>query len=125
MPDLVRLYIRHVAIGFALAAVFTGMLFWFNVANLGHLVTHAPGGALAAVLLLVFNGIVFAGVQFGVAVTAMARAPEDEADDDDDDDRGGHRYGSALQPQLVPIRINDQRPHPRRSWTRARIAPRV
>jgi hypothetical protein len=107
MPDLVRLYIRHVALGFALAVVFTGLLFWFNVANLWHLVTHAPGGALAAVLLVVFNGIVFSGVQFGIAITAMAKDPEGDGD-------GGLRDSQIVGPlplqQPVAVRVRQQHP---------------
>lgn len=71
MPKLVRMYIRHVAIGFALSAVFTSALLYLNVANLWHLITHTQAGPLAAGLLFVFNGIVFAGVQFAIAVTHM------------------------------------------------------
>ena len=44
MPKLVALYIRHTLIGFAAAAGFVALLFWFNVANLWHLVTHDPLG---------------------------------------------------------------------------------
>lgn len=72
MPRLVRLYIVQCAIGFAIAAAFVVMLLWFNVANLWHLVTHAQGGLLAVFLLWVFNGIVFSGVQFGIAVMRLA-----------------------------------------------------
>lgn len=72
MPRLVRMYIRHVAIGFLLAAIFTALLIGFNVGNLRHLVTHTAEGPLAAVLLFVLNGIVFAGVQFGIAIMRMA-----------------------------------------------------
>lgn len=68
MPKLVRLYIRHTIIGFAISAVFVALLLGLNVVNLWHLVTHAPGGWLAAFLLFMFNGIVFSGVQFGIAV---------------------------------------------------------
>jgi hypothetical protein len=76
MPDLVRLYIRHCLIGFAIAGVFTGGLLWLNVANLQHLVFNASGGALAAFLLFFFNGLLFAGVQFGIAVMGMAETPD-------------------------------------------------
>jgi hypothetical protein len=89
MNPLIRLYIRHVAIGFAVATVFTGLLLWFNVANLWHLVTHAPGGFLAVVLLVVFNGMVFSGVQFGIAVMSLA--------DDDGGDGGGRGHGNRGQ----------------------------
>jgi hypothetical protein len=44
-----------------------------NVANLGHLVESVEGGWLAFVLLALFNGIVFAGVQFGVTIMRMGK----------------------------------------------------
>ncbi|WP_068116618.1 hypothetical protein [Tropicimonas marinistellae] len=81
MPELVRLYIRQVAIGFLLSAAFVALLFGLNVANLWHLVTHSSGGWIAALMLFVFNGIVFAGVQFGISVMRMH-------EDDDDTGRG-------------------------------------
>lgn len=93
MPQLVRHYIRHVLAGFALAAAFTGLLFWLNVGNLWHLVTHTAEGPLAAFLLFFFNGIVFAGVQHGIAVMLMAR---------EDGGEGGHRAPPAAMPEPVP-----------------------
>jgi hypothetical protein len=71
MPDLIRLYIRHVFIGFLLGAAFTALLLWLNVANLRHLVTATREGPLAVVMLVVFNAIVFSGVQFAYAVMTM------------------------------------------------------
>lgn len=76
MPALVRLYIRNVIAGFALSAVFVGALLWLNVANLWHLISTSPQGWIAAAMLFVFNGIVFAGVQFAIAIMRMA-TPED------------------------------------------------
>lgn len=104
MPDLVRLYIRQTAIGFAIAAAFVAMLLYFNVANLWHLVTHAPGGWLAAFLLVMFNGIVFSGVQFGISVMRMAEK--------DEDGPGSHRFEPARDEAPVPVPIpvpNDPR----------------
>jgi hypothetical protein len=77
MPELVRLYIRHVIVGFVLGTVFTGLLLWLDVAGLGHLVAATREGPLAVVMLVVFNTIVFAGVQFAIAVMSMAE-PEDK-----------------------------------------------
>ncbi len=94
MPQLVRLYIRHVLTGFALAAVFTGLLVWFNVGNLWHLVTHTSEGPLAAFLLFFFNGIVFGGVQHGIAIMLMAR---------EDDTSGGHAPPAGAEP--APVRV--------------------
>lgn len=71
MPALVRLYIRNVIAGFALSAVFVGALLWLNVANLWHLVSTSPQGWIAVAMLFVFNGIVFAGVQFAIVIMRM------------------------------------------------------
>ena len=97
MPALVRLYIRHTAIGFAIAAVFVALLFWFDIGGLWHLVTHTEGGWLAAALLVIFNGIVFSGTQFGIAVTGLAEKR--------DDLRTGPPE-PAHHPEAVPVRVN-------------------
>lgn len=76
MTPLVRLYARSVAIGIVLAAVFTALLVGLDVAHLRHLVLEVRGGALAVVMLVVFNAIVFSGVQFGIAVMRMAESPK-------------------------------------------------
>ncbi|MCM2561409.1 hypothetical protein M8756_06140 [Lutimaribacter sp. EGI FJ00015] len=94
MPKLIRLYIVNVAIGFALAGVFVGLLLYLNVANLWHLVTHSDKGLIAVAVLWLANGIVFAGVQFGIAVMRMK-------DDDDDDDDKGNRS---------PVRVDMSKP---------------
>lgn len=83
MPKLIRLYIISVAIGFALSAVFLGLLVWLNIAGLGHLVMNTASGGVAAVMLFVMNGIIFAGVQFAIAIMRLA--------DDDVPPRGGHK----------------------------------
>lgn len=94
MPKLIRLYIVNVLIGFGIAAVFVGMLLYFNIANLWHLVSHSDKGLLALMVLWIANGIVFAGVQFAIAVMKLK-------DDDDDEPRGGRRR---------PIRIDTTQP---------------
>ena len=75
MPALVRMYIRHILIGFVLGVAFSALLLWLNVGNLWHLVTVARGGYLAVAMLVMFNSFVFSGVQFGIAIMNMA---EDE-----------------------------------------------
>ena len=75
LPRIVRLYILNCLIGFALAGVFTGLILWFDVGGIAHLVTHVAGGWLAAVVFFVLNGIVFAGVQTGVVLFTL---PEDD-----------------------------------------------
>lgn len=98
MPDLIRLYIRQVVIGFAISAVVVAGILWFDIAGLGRLIFNSDVGVMAAFLLWVFNGILFAGVQFAVAIMGMA-------DDDDDDDDGGHGARDMLTiPVPVPVR---------------------
>ena len=72
MPRLVRLYLTNIAAGFALSAVFVGLILWFNVANLWHLVSASPMGWVAVGMLFMFNALVFAGVQFAIAIMRMA-----------------------------------------------------
>jgi len=99
MPKLVRMYIRHTLIGFAIAAVFVAGLFWANVGNLWHLVSTSDVGVLATVLLVVFNGVVFSGVQFGIAIMRMG---------EDEGTGSGRRPARAYRPERltesVPVR---------------------
>ena len=71
LPRVVRLYILHSLIGFALAAVFTGLILAFDVGSIRHLVTHVAGGWLALFVFFMLNGIVFAGVQTGITIMSM------------------------------------------------------
>lgn len=72
MPKLIRLYVVSVAIGFGIAAAFVLLLLAFDVAGLRHLVFASNAGGLALAMLVFFHGIVFAGVQFGIAVMRLA-----------------------------------------------------
>ena len=102
MPKLVRLYIQNVLIGVLLSIAFVAMLLWFNVANLWHLVTATQGGTIAVVMLVVFNAIVFAGVQFAIAVMRMA--------DPEEGDDGGRRDAIPAEvPVLVPVAVPGRR----------------
>lgn len=76
MPELVQLYIRNIFYGFLLALAFTVLLIGLDVAHLRHLVMAVKGGWLAVLMLIVFNTIVFAGVQFAIAVMRMAEKEE-------------------------------------------------
>ena len=78
MPKLVRLYITQVLIGFGLALAFVGLLLALDVAGLRHLVLETRSGWLGGVMLVVFNGVVFAGVQFGIAIMRMATPEESD-----------------------------------------------
>lgn len=95
MLKLVRLYIRHTLIGFAIAAGFVALLLWFNVANLWHLISTSDVGPLALFLLFMFHGIVFSGVQFGISIMRMAEG---------DGPSGGHRAPkTAVSTVAVPV----------------------
>lgn len=80
MPELVRLYIRQCLAGLALGIIFSIALVVLNVANLGHLVIEVDGGRLAFFLLCLFNGIVFAGVQFGITIIRIGKDNSDHAE---------------------------------------------
>jgi hypothetical protein len=97
MPKLIRLYITSVLIGFALAAAFVVLLLGLDVAGLRHLVLGTEMGWLGGVMLVAFNGIVFAGVQFGIAVMRPAEW-------EDDDRPGGTRLPEAAHPVTVRVR---------------------
>lgn len=94
MPKLIRMYIANVAIGFGLSAAFLALMIWLNVAGLGRLILGSDMGLLAALMIFVFQGVVFAGVQFAIAVMRMA-------EDDDTPPRSGLRQH--VTP--VPVRV--------------------
>jgi len=99
MPKLISLYIRNVFYGFGLSAVFVGLLMYFNIANLWHLVSSSSMGWVAGIMLFMFNGIVFSGVQFGIAIMRMG---------DDDEPKGGKRDELVLKLQPVPIPVDEK-----------------
>ena len=104
MPKLISLYIRNVLFGFALSGVFVGTMLYLNIANMWHLVSTSSMGWVAAVMLFMFNGIVFAGVQFAIAIMRMEK---------DDEPKGGKRDPLVveLQPIAIPV---DEGQGPRR-----------
>lgn len=77
MPKLIKLYIVSVAYGFGLSVVFLGLLLWQDIAGLRALLFGSEVGWIAALMLIVMNGVVFAGVQFAIAVMRLAEDPED------------------------------------------------
>lgn len=89
-PDLMRLYLRHCAIGFVLSAIFVGLILWFDVVGLRGLVMGSDIGWLAVFLLWFFNGTVFGSVQFAIVLML------DAENDDDEGPRGG---------KMIPIRV--------------------
>lgn len=94
MPRLVRLYIKNVLMGFALSSVFVFALLYTNVANLWHLVSTSDMGWIAVVMLVFFNGVVFAGVQFAITIMRMEHQ--------DEEPKGGKRVPVATN---IPARV--------------------
>lgn len=105
MPIIFRFYIKHCIIGFCVSAVFIGALLYFNVANLWHLISTSDVGLMALIVFWVLNGIVFAGVQTGVAIMLMA---EDGKDDD------GPSSGLGVHADLAPVRAVQAKPQQNR-----------
>ena len=68
MPRLIRLYITHICVGFLLSAGFVGLLLALDVAGLRGLIFGSSVGWIAVLMLWIFNGIVFAGVQFSIRI---------------------------------------------------------
>lgn len=83
MPKLVRVYIKNVLVGFVLSAAFVAALLYMNVGNLWHLISTSDMGWIAVLMLFMFNGIVFAGVQFAFVIMRMEQR--------DDTPKGGKR----------------------------------
>lgn len=77
MPKLIKLYIVNVAYGFGLSVVFLGLLLWQDVAGLRQLILGSDVGWIAAFMMIVMNGVVFAGVQFAIAVMRLAEDPDE------------------------------------------------
>ncbi len=92
MPELVKLYIVNVLIGFAISALFLGLVLALDLVGLRHLVLETPSGWIAGLMFFVSNGVVFASVQFAIAVMRLA--------EDDTPPRGGLK----LPVTLTPIR---------------------
>ena len=89
MPQLVRLYLFSIGVGFVLALLFTALLLALDVAGLWHLVSATRGGWIAVLMLVFFHAVLFSGVQFGIRVMLMARG---------NDRSGGLRHRLARKP---------------------------
>ena len=94
MPKLVRLYIVSIVVGFVIALAFATSLVALDVGHMRHLILETEQGYLGVVLLVLSNGVVFAGVQFAIAVMRLA--------EDDHKPKGGRR---APQATMIPIRV--------------------
>jgi uncharacterized membrane protein YedE/YeeE len=97
MPKLIKLYIVNVAYGFLLSAAFLGLLLWADVAGVRRLIFGSDIGMIAAFMLFVMNGVVFAGVQFAIAVMRLAEDPEGPT--------GGNRAPDVSRPIRVEATV--------------------
>jgi len=107
MPKLIALYIRSIAIGFGLSAVFLALMLWQDVAGLRHLIFGSDMGLVAAAMVFVFQGIIFASVQFGIAIMLLAdpdAPPTGGLRDRLMPDLGGQIPGAQLIPVKVPAK---------------------
>lgn len=95
MPKLIKLYITSVAFGFGLSAAFLALLLWLDIAGIRHLIFSSDLGYVAAAMMFVMNGAVFAGVQFAIAVMRLAEDPEGPS--------GGRRAPVTLRP--IPVEV--------------------
>lgn len=95
MPVMVRAYIRSVVIGVLLACCFVGGLLALDVAHLRHLILTSDVGWIALLLMIVFNAIVFGGVQFALVIMGQAEKP-------DRPDKGGGLL-RPLSPAPAPV----------------------
>jgi len=100
MPDHIKLILRHAAFGGIISVAFVALLFWFNVANLWHLVTHTAEGPLALVVLTALCWITFGSVQIGIRIMMMGT---------DDDQGGGRRAPETPHAMPIPIRVDERR----------------
>lgn len=98
LPRLVRLFIFHGLVGFAIAAAFTALVLWLNVANIGHLVFTVQGGWLAALVFFMLNGIVFSGAQTAIVVMSLGG-----------DENRGNGPGTAVRAEPVRVAANPRR----------------
>ena len=107
MPKLIALYIRSIAIGFGLSAAFLALMLWQDVAGLRHLIFGSDMGLVAAAMVFMLQGIIFAGVQFGIAIMMLAdpdAPPMGGLRDRLMPDLGGKIPGAQLVPVKVPAK---------------------
>lgn len=109
MTPLTRFLAAHALIGFAVAGLFSGMLFGLDVAGLRTLVAQSQVGLVAAGALTFLLCLTFGSVQMGIAVMQLGS---------DETPRGSRRRASpgllgrfmapGAVPQPVPVRVRSR-----------------
>lgn len=72
MSQPARFFVKHILIGFAIAALFVAMLIYFNVSGLRTLLAKEDLWPVAVLILWFGNGSVFGALQVAYAVMALA-----------------------------------------------------
>lgn len=99
MPNMSWFLVKSALIGYAAALFLVCLLIYFNIANIGTLVSNSEHGYLAIFLLIFFTGQTFAGIQIGIALWLESN------DDDDDQDNGSLYFRIEPERDLVPIPV--------------------
>ena len=71
MPKLIRFFITHILIGFAVAAVFVAVLLYFDVMGIWTMLKQEERWPTALFLLWFGNATVFGAVQLAYAVMTL------------------------------------------------------
>ena len=72
MPSLVSFFVKHILIGFAIAAIFVAMLLYLDINGLQTMIIKDEMWYLALFLLWFGNATVFGALQVAYAVMTMA-----------------------------------------------------
>jgi hypothetical protein len=97
LPQPLRFLFRHVAVGFAAAALFVGGLVVTNPGEAGTVLLTAADHWWPALLLWCLIGTTFGAAQIGIAVMASAEAPPARP-------RGGSGAPAGFAPVLLKVR---------------------
>ena len=106
MLKLIRTYLKPAVFGFSVAGALVAMLFWMDTGQLRSVVAISGSVWLAAALMWLCVGAIFAGVQ-------CALAAKDSNDDDDSSPRGGGRREHPHHGEMIPVHV-DAKHHSRR-----------
>ncbi len=94
MPAHIKFVIFHAFVGFGISLTFTGLILWFNIGNLWHLVTHTAEGPIAVVMLVIFGTVTFGSAQIGYKIMTMT----------DDDTPSGGKPAPQVTNRLIPVK---------------------
>ena len=79
MPELLKFLFRHALIGVGIATVGTAAILYFDLGQIGSLVSTSDVGIFAVFLLWFMLGLTFGSVQMGFAVMIGLGEDQDES----------------------------------------------